>query len=378
MGPGPGFDRDSDPIARARKCGFVRIAANVSVELEVETRRARYGGLMICGSLHVCPVCSANIRHRRMLEIEAAALRWLEQGGHLVMVTLTTRHRMGMALADLWSMISKAWHATTSGRRGKADKERWGVVGYVRATEVTYGLHGWHPHLHILLFVTGDADTVADEVRTQWGERWRSYIAGRGWPAPTLANGVVVSPVTGSEVGQYLAKCQDGLGGEWSPAHELTRGDLKKSRGQSVTPFGLLERIAEGCPRSLAIWREWEQASKGRRAIEWSRGLRDLLELDEVTDQEAAERNEYIAQLLYLLVPEEWEAVRMNDGADFELLMRAEQDGAEGVREYIAELLDVDVDHLECDGCTYSNEGYRVRACGQCRERMTTCAEVHR
>jgi hypothetical protein len=377
MGAGPGFTRDSDPIARARKCGFTRISTNVSIEQERETLRARYGGLMVCGSIHVCPVCSANIRHRRMLDIEAAALRWLDDGGQLVMVTLTTRHHAGMPLADLWGMMSKAWHVTTSGRRGMADREHWGMLGYVRATEVTHGLNGWHPHLHVLLFVQGDAEQIAAEVGATWGQRWRTYIASQGWPAPSLERGVVVSPVTGSTVGQYLAKCQDGLGGDWSPAHELARGDLKLSRGESVTPFGLLERICEGCMTSLAVWREWEQASKGRRAIEWSRGLRDRLGIEDVSDQDAAERNAYVADLLYLLVPEEWEAVRMADGSDFELLMRAEQDGVEGVRQFIAELLGIDPDELDCERCTYTREGFRTRACDQCRHRMmATTMEV--
>jgi hypothetical protein len=377
MGPGPGFTRDSDPIARVRKCGFTRISTNVSVEQEDATGRARYGGLMVCGSIHCCPVCSANIRHRRMLDIEAAALRWLADGGSLVMVTLTTRHFMGMPLDALWSMLSKAWNATTSGRRGKADRERWGMLGYIRATEVTHGANGWHPHLHLLLFVQGDAEQIASEVEATWGQRWRGYITGRGWPAPSIERGVRVSPVTGSTVGQYLAKCQDGLGGDWSPALELARGDLKTSRGESVTPFGLLERIGSGCHQSLAVWREWEQASKGKKAIQWSRGLREALGVEDVDDQSAAERNEYVASLLYLMVPEEWEAVRMADGSDFELLMRAEQDGVQGVREFIAELLGIDPDDLDCERCTYTREGFRTRACDQCKQRMmATSTEV--
>lgn len=373
MGPAAGLTRAEDPIARVRKCGWVRLAFNVSMLRERDGGRCRLGGLVVCGSIHCCPVCSANIRHQRMIEIEAAACEWLARGGSLVMVTLTTRHRRGMPLADLWGLLSKAWNATTSGRRGKADRERWGMVGYIRSTEVTWGLNGWHPHLHLLLFVQGDADAIAREVEASWGERWAGFIARQGFPRPSKRRGVQASPVHQSDVGKYLAKVQDGFGGEWSPAHELTRGDLKKSRGEhGATPFGLVARYVEdGDLVALAAWREWERASKNRRAIEWSRGLRDLLEVEEIDDQSAAERDAYATDPLYLFTPDEWDVIIAAE-ADFDAIEAAEQDGTQGVVQLLRGLFGFDQtgEALACPRCEWNGDGLRSKSCDDCAARL--------
>ncbi|MFC8900976.1 hypothetical protein ACFT3O_33375, partial [Streptomyces cinereoruber] len=96
------------------------------------------------------------------------------------------------------------------------------------------------------------------------------------------------------DLGEYIAKTQDGK----QPALELTRADLKTATGENVTPFELLFRIgdlANGVPDdgeegsasgigtlewNLAKWHEYERATKGRRAIEWTRYLRQMLGIE--------------------------------------------------------------------------------------------------
>lgn len=373
MGPALGFDRDTDPIARTRKCGWVRLAHNVSLDRERATGQCRYGGLLVCGAIHVCPVCSANIRHRRQLEIEAAALEWLSRGGELVMVTLTTRHYRGMPLDQLWSAVTGGWNAASSGRRGQADKRRWGMVGYQRSIEVTHGENGWHPHAHGLLYVQGNSATIARELEQLWYPRWADHIVSLGLPRPSKLRGIRANPVRASELGAYLAKVQDGFDGpSWSPSHELTRGDLKRARGEhGRTPFGLVEDYLHGSMQALAAWREWEVASKGRRAIEWSRGLRDLLDIETITDQLAAERAEYVTDPLYLLTPDEWDVVLAAE-ADFDLLEAGELDGTLGVMQLLRVLFGFDLtgEPLSCSRCTWTLNGLRSKSCPDCEKRL--------
>ena len=48
--------------------------------------------------------------------------------------------------------------------------------------------------------------------------------------------------------------------------------------------------VEQGDADALDLWHEWEAASKGRRQLVWSRGLRELLALGvEKTDEELAE-----------------------------------------------------------------------------------------
>jgi len=361
-------------------CGWVPLSTNVSVEHETDGPgwlMPRYGGLVTCGSIWACPVCSGNIRHQRGREVSHAALEHLKAGGSLVMLTLTVPHSAGMPLHETWGVISEAWHACASGRRRKIDRERWGLTGYVKAVEVTHGGNGWHPHLHVLLFLgpSDDLEQLAAEVEAEWFERWHAFVTGRGWRAPSRANGVDARAVTSSTVGEYLVKVQDGeppTGSEtrrWTPAMEITRSDLKRSYEGNVTPFGLVNRWMENGDRpALAAWREYEVGSKGRKAITWSRGLKKLYGVDTVDDQSAADRREWEAEVLYLLCPEEWHAVRYSD-ADTDLLLHVAQGGGrEAVESFLRDLLGLD--ELSCSDCQHDLQGLRTHPCDRCGARL--------
>lgn len=79
-----------------------------------------------------------------------------------------------------------------------------------------------------------------------------------------------------------------------APSLELARADLKTAGGENVTPFELLGRIGDltgGVPEdeaagqgslewNLGRWHEYERATRGRRAIEWTRYLRQILGIE--------------------------------------------------------------------------------------------------
>jgi hypothetical protein len=105
---------------------------------------------------------------------------------------------------------------------------------------------------------------------------------------------------------EYLTKVQDGKGAGASvqedieaaggAAMETVRADNKRGRGtNSMVPFQMLYRLwdletegldedeAEGYGTALQLrawWAEYEQAMSGRRAIEWTRGMRRHVGLD--------------------------------------------------------------------------------------------------
>jgi hypothetical protein len=87
------------------------------------------------------------------------------------------------------------------------------------------------------------------------------------------------------DAGQYIAKTQDVR----AVGNEMARADLKQGRAGGRTPFEIFDDFRwTGDADDLAVWREYERATKGRQAITWSKGLRALLAVAERTDEEIA------------------------------------------------------------------------------------------
>ena len=67
------------------------------------------------------------------------------------MITFTAPHDMGMKLKPLLSAIADGFRTVISGRAWIKLRKRLAIIGTIRAMEVTYGEHGWHPDLHVLV-----------------------------------------------------------------------------------------------------------------------------------------------------------------------------------------------------------------------------------
>jgi hypothetical protein len=288
-------------------------------------------GLLKCGKIWLCPVCSAKIRHGRSEEVTRAAVEWMSRGGLVFLVTFTARHAASHLLSDLMDAIqgtradkergikrqAGAYQrlitgGTWAGRpeRGLSGiRDRVGFLGMIRATEITVSQgNGWHPHIHALVFVgaktTGTgaerkitgvfapSDSQLAELEGHFRSVWTNHLAkvDQGFK-PSDEHGVdfkrLETVKDAEDFGKYIAKTQDGK----DPAKELTRADLKSAKGGNLTPFEMLGRIGDllgGVPEEdadghgglewcLGKWAEYEAGTKGRRAIEWTRFLRALL-----------------------------------------------------------------------------------------------------
>lgn len=319
-------------LRRLRSCGRGTRGDHVGVHVvgQDDDARGSATGLVSCGSIWSCPVCSAHIRHVRALDVIEAARVHQEAGGGLLFLTLTLRHHRGQALEDLLGGLLDSCRAMTNGAPWVRKRDRYGIRGRIRATEVTWGeANGWHPHLHLLLFL--DAPLALgdlDQLQAWLYERWSSMVARRGLGSVTREHGVRLEEVrSGEDVGQYVAKVQ-----ERSVGLEMARGDLKRGRLDRLTPFDLLEAAGDGEAWAVKAWQEYERATKGRRCIEWSRGLREHLGLDQEKSDEdiAAEDTTSEETLVATVSAEDW-ALICRHGLDFDVLEQAVVLGRTGV-----------------------------------------------
>jgi len=292
---------------RPARCRW-RVASVVGLHLDSEAAYAHYSGVERCASIWACCVCSAVIRARRSLDIAAAAARADELEMSAVFVTMTQRHHWGDALSFTLDVMLTGWRKLQASRAYKKLEAKYGLIGSIRATEITLGGNGWHPHNHLLFF--SDRKLNVHDVALLQGELgalWILLCTRIGAGIPTQEHGVRAVKVDGGGkvIAEYITKFQES--GEYRERRteiglEIARGDLKTGRKDSIVPFQLLDASGKGSETARTLWLEYVHATRGRRAFSWSKGLRELLLPDEedMTDEEIIEDSEQ-AELVLIL-----------------------------------------------------------------------------
>lgn len=319
-------------IERVRKCGRVPVTEGGNVTVKDNAGVAHYAGLATCGSIWACPVCSAKIRNHRALEISEAAASWDRAGNTVYLLTLTMPHDLGMPLAKLIPVIADGFRSVISGRPWVRIRDKLGIAGTIRSMEVTHGANGWHPHLHVLVFINGALDAAGLAELTIHARRtWAQQITAAGYRLPN-AHGVDIQRCySAAEAGQYIAKTQDGR----SAGNELARGDMKRGRNGGRTPFEILDDFRwTGDARDLALWHEYERATKGHQAITWSPKLRERLELaaEELSNEDVAAA-EVGGEDIAIIANWQWKRVVAIPGLAGYLLDQAEHGGIDAINE---------------------------------------------
>jgi len=185
-------------------------------------------------------------------------------GWNAYLITLTLRHHQGQRLGDLFGVLSKAWGRLTSGR-GWADLKRNGL-DYVRGYDLTLGASGWHPHIHIVLLIAPgphSAQSIAHAVAA----RWRAVLASLG--AEALDIGQDVQKAKSATAAAAYAMTLSGIA-------EATSAAAKRARkvGAGRTAMDLAVAAAAGDDHAAALWREYAAATRGRRCVVVSQGLK--------------------------------------------------------------------------------------------------------
>jgi len=263
--------------------------------------RAFYSGLQVCASVWACPVCAAKISERRRSELVSAIDSARMLGLQVQLLTLTVPHGLGDDVRLVLDGILSAWRKSTTSRAGKALRKQIGVRGTVRALEVTHGNNGFHPHLHVLLFL--DQGYPPSAVQREFSLLWRDACAKAGLPVPSFEHGCRVDD--GSHAARYASK--------WGLESEMTKSHMKKAKTGGKSPWDLLRDVLakrDGHEKSAALFRVYAEVFKGRRQLYWSNGLRDLLDVGkEISDEEVAAIQEDNAQVLAELTVEQWRAI---------------------------------------------------------------------
>jgi Replication protein len=316
------------------RCGAVRHdgVPTLNVKRTRAGNRATIGGLQHCGSVWVCPNCAVIIGHRRGLEIRQAMKKALDSKYSVAMLTFTMRHKSKHTLRDCWAALSLAWRLATGGKAWVKDQQEGGIFGWIKAVEVTYGRNGWHVHLHVMMFFDHEVDKEhAQKYGDRMWERWASGLRKRGFSCRRDV-GLDVrmaskDPDTPTRMGEYFTKL----------AMEMTGGYNKVARGENITPMQMGD-LAVNSPfpnvreKYRNLWLVWESASKARKQMAMSKGLKEWAGIEDLKDEELPELFDEDGQPVpdeaaLILRWDTWEQLRKSPALACELLDVAEDYG---------------------------------------------------
>lgn len=267
---------------------------------------ARLSGLATCGSVWHCPICAAKITEARRKELDLAVTAWVKAGGKVELLTLTFPHEADMPLAELMVKFAKALQNFKNSKGYKSITKAAGRAGNIRSLETTWGENGWHPHVHELVFLSGDvSDADVDALSLLWAKSLLKVklattfdlgnmlakvdterTGARGCIALTLQDGQYAA--------EYIAKF--GHDAAWGASSEMTKPHSKLGKvgefgcTDHYTPFQLLAWAESGDERAAALFREFAAVFEGKRMLSWSPKLRLLLTgcENEMSDEDVA------------------------------------------------------------------------------------------
>lgn len=429
-----GIERIYEKHHRTCTCNRFLTGNTAQVLYSREHKKASIGGTMCCANSRTCLVCGQKINIRKANEMRQGFNEAIAQGLHVSMLTFTAPHNAGDSLVELIGSnleghcktivdsdgLRKAISDVSNVALGELDdktntvldeilpkkkakakkkrvkktgilgalsdfwtgnsctkfKKKYGILGNIRSFEVRYGVHGWHPHFHIIIFSEKPLPLTKRIKNTSYMQpeakqdkawlsilnRWRNLCVKNGLSEPSKygmdiqQGGKADGYITKFGSDNELLETRDKKKITWDMADEMTKGNMKTGKKGSLTPWDFLDIIKEnedlvissgsGKNGDVILKRitvndakdkflEYARAMYRVNLIKWSKYLRrDLGMNEEKSDQEILEEEEASCDILCHLTPSEWRFIYFN--RDKALLYQlAENGGRKAVALYI-------------------------------------------
>jgi hypothetical protein len=300
----------------------------VSKTNDAGTKNVYYKNLMRCESVWLCPFCMAEDARARH-KILAERLEFITKASsRLYMLTLTCQHSRLDSLKSIFTKFFKA--RRTSRNRSTWKKIMQPIDGemIVRSTEITHGENGWHVHTHEIL-------ATSEELTEQQIENifleCRSASLDAGLKAPSRA-AFDLHIVDASHGSSYVTK--------WGIEQEVIDPGVKHSRG-NMTYIDLLKWTESGNIQARDLIREYAAATKGRQKMEFGRGWKELLGME--NDVKSDEQEQEVSGVQGEIVLDSidryvWYQV-VNAGQRHKVLVAYAQGGQRGGRALLTQIM---------------------------------------
>lgn len=325
---------------RTRFCHARRtyLAENITLKLNRDdlNSEASIGNVQTCGSVWSCAICAARIAVEKGKLVQKALVYAEENNLIPIMVTLTASHAIHTKLVDFKGKFKRAWNMLSSHRQWRKFKKKYGLRHWIANREITYGEHGWHYHMHLLLFLDAVTLKYADEeieIEETLTKLWLDCLAQHGLSGlEEYALKVSAHENVGAEYLTKIGLTEDAKTGDLQ--YEMTASAEKKS-GKTI--WDILRHARYGDELSERLYIEFVGAMFGDSFLSFSKGFLPLLEEIQLPAQEekAHSKKEWAE-----IAPYWWQVVVRNRSYARLLECAARTRNIEEVRQFLFVLQD--------------------------------------
>ncbi|BCP12378.1 hypothetical protein MINTM020_44760 [Mycobacterium paraintracellulare] len=220
---------------------------------------------VFCGQAWLCPVCGYQAACDQSRQLANIFTVWKSQGGSVGLLTLSQSHSTDDELDVLWDRADEGWAVMVRGSGWRADRDMFGLRGYIRVTEVVHSPEsGWNVHFHVPLLLDAPLDDdQLNELKDRVSARFMRGVRAAGGAATGDGQHLsVIQPRSETRLITYYAK---GTTARWTP-------------DGSRTPMAILADLNE-TGEGLGLWKEFTAVVTGtkRRRYSPSHGIANLV-----------------------------------------------------------------------------------------------------
>lgn len=323
-------------------CGIVRVASEVVLGERAGRSAAR--NVKRCGLRHACADCAQHGLAARAVQVRSDVDVWLRSGRSVISVTFTVPHSRRDRLAKLRRWLEAATTAAVrKGRPARRIQNEYEVVAVDRTTETVWSeTDGWHPHVHLLLYI--DRMLTDEEVEALAEDLTSAYLTALGNAS------ALVSRLTAWAAQKVAVEVRQVTSAKGAATY-LTKAPVEN--GRATGQFAVLASLREHrqsceqasgcgtCRRLVAIWQEFVGESRNSPRFTAPKNFERVLRERGLAREEVARKEPEPTRDICRVAGEAWDlAVRYS--ATESLRAASLEGGLQGVRRVVGHLLAAD------------------------------------
>lgn len=301
---------------------YIIPSVNNNVYIVAKGDKSHFNGLTRCSNKWVCPSCSARDMSNFASDL-ACAIEALKSEYAAIMITATVPHIKNESFDVVYKRLHSVWRKLIARRSSKRHIDGFsrfwrdcGVKYYAYAVETTYGVNGWHPHIHALFWVKRsklrDVALYEDDMKSRFArfvqEDWRATYNDNRVLNVSNTNTICISKDKDGNIREQLSSMY--VSG-WQADHEISGNVQRKaSNNGHMSIYQLTVAAYNGDNDAKSALRELCKSTIGKKRHCLSNGLPAVIRLYKQTQSYikfiAQKKSDATTEIVFYFNFEQW------------------------------------------------------------------------